>query len=116
MAPSVLFLVSDDPRTSPRPAEAVRIAAGVGTWKNVEITVCLCGLAVRALAENADDLVDGEHFTRYWPMVCESGRPLYVETGAPLLEELGRPLARFERISAAQLAGLAARSDYVVRF
>ena len=42
MKPRVLFIVTGDPRTSPRPAEAVRIAAGVVAWKRADIAV-YCG-------------------------------------------------------------------------
>src|SRR5437773_11197995 len=91
MKPSVLFVVNSDPRTSPRPAEAIRIAAGVGAWKQVEVSVCLCEAAVLALGEFVDELVDEDNFTRYWPILGESGRPIYVETGAPLLKDLGQP-------------------------
>jgi len=31
--PKTLVMIETDPRTSPRPAEAIRIAAGIGAWK-----------------------------------------------------------------------------------
>jgi len=111
-----LFIVNSDPRTSPRTAEAVRIAAGIGTWKKVDVTLVLCEAAVLALSEFPDELVDEDNFTRYLPIVGEFGRPVYVETGAPLLEDLGQTPVPYERISVAQLARLAADSDYVLRF
>src|SRR5213593_4534517 len=116
MAPAVLIIITEDPRESPRPAEAVRIAAGVGTWKQVDVTLCLCGPAVRTLAEDADDLVDGDLFASCWPIIGKLGRPVYVEAGAPLVEKLGQPAVKFECIHTVQLASLAARSDYVLRF
>jgi hypothetical protein len=111
-----LFIVNSDPRTSPRPAEAVRIAAGVGTWRKVEVTLVLCEAAVLALSEFPDELVDEDNFTRYLPIVGEFGRPVYVETGAPLLEDLGQTPVSYERITVARLARLAADSDCVLRF
>ena len=58
MKPRVLFLIDSDPRRSPRPAEAVSIAAGVGVWQEVAVTVCLRGPAARALDESVDDLME----------------------------------------------------------
>lgn len=116
MNPAVLFIVTGDPRTSPRPAEAIRIAAGVGTWKKADITVYLRGPAVLALSEFPDELIDEDNFIRYLPILSEFGRPVCVERGAPLLAELGEAPVPFEEINDSQLAVLAARSNYVVRF
>ncbi len=111
-----LVIVNSDPRTSPRTAEAIRIAAGVGTWKKVDVTLVLCEAAVLALSEFPDELIDDDNFTRYLPIVGEFGRPVYVETGAPLLEDLGETPVPYERITVAQLARLAADHDCVLRF
>ncbi len=116
MPRKVLFIVNSDPRSSPRTAEAIRIAAGVGTWRRVEVTVVLCETAVLALSEFPDDLVDEDNFTRYLPILGELGRPVYVETGAPLLDDLGQAPVPYERITVAQLASMAVASDCVLRF
>ena len=39
--PSILFVIDADPRTSGRPAEAIRIAAGVAVWRKVNVSVYL---------------------------------------------------------------------------
>jgi hypothetical protein len=116
MNSSALFLISEDPRASARPAEAVRIAAGVGTWKKVEVTVYLRGPAVLLLGEKTEDLVDEENYARYLPVLGESGRPVYVQKGAPSLARLGQAVLPFEEISDAQLAALAAARTCVLRF
>ena len=116
MKPRLLFIITSDPLTSHRPAEAVRIAAGSGVWKKVDVRVYLRNTAVLALSELTDDLVDEENFVRYLPMLGEAGHPIYVERGSPLLERLGAASIRFEEISAEQLAELAAQSSSVVHF
>ena len=116
MNPAVLFIITTDPRTSPRAAEAVRIAAGVGAWKKVAVTLHLCGAAVLALSEYPDELADGDHFRRYLPMVAESGGLVCAECSAPLLSEIGEPLVPFRRINADELAALTSENDYVIRF
>jgi len=64
-----LFVIASDPRTSHRPAEAVRIAAGVAAWKKVDVSLYLHGDAARILDESAGDFVDEEHIERYLPML-----------------------------------------------
>ena len=64
-----LFVIASDPRTSHRPAEAVRIAAGVGAWKKIDVSLYLHGEAMRILDEAAGDFVDEEHVERYLPLV-----------------------------------------------
>jgi len=114
--PKILFIVTSDPRYSARPAEAIRIAAGVGAWKKAEVSVYLRDAAVLALSEFADEFVDEDNYTRYFPIVGEFGRPVYTQRGAPLLAEIGESALRFLEISDDELAMLAAQQDYVARF
>jgi hypothetical protein len=116
MKPSVLFIVASDPRTSPRPAEAIRIAAGVGTWQKTEILLYLRDAAVLALSEFPEDLMDSDNYARYLPILSECGRPIYVQSGTPFLTGLGEPAALYQQVTDEDLASLAAKSDYVARF
>ncbi len=116
MTPSALFIITSDPRTSARPAEAIRIAAGVGAWKRVAVSVYLRGAAVLALSEYTDDLVEEDHYARYFPIVGEFGRPVYVQHGAPWLGELGAASLPYEELDDDALAALAARHHCVLRF
>ena len=113
---SLLFLITSDPRTSHRPAEAIRIAVGVGVWKKVGITLYLRDAAVLALSEYPEGLVDEETYARHLPGVRDFGRPIYVQRGAPLLAQLGKTPCPFEEMDDAQLALLAANSTGVLRF
>ena len=116
MKPSVLFVVNSDPRTSPRPAEAVRIAAGVGAWRKVAVTVYLRGAAVLALSEFPDDLTDGDNFSRYLPLLRESGGLICAQRGAALLNDIGRWPVAFHETADDELGALVTKNDYVVRF
>ncbi len=116
MKSSALIIITGDPRSSAQPAEAVRIAAGVGTWKRADISVYLRGPAVLALSEYVDEFVDEDNYSRYFPIVAEFGRPIYVQRGAALLGEIWESPLKFEEIDDAQLAQLAAASTYVLRF
>lgn len=116
MNPKLLVIVASDPRTSARPAEAVRIAAGVGAWKKADVTLYLRGPAVLAVGEWVDELRDDDNFTRYLPIVRDFGRPVYVERGAEALADAGELSVPIEEIDDARLAELAAQSNYVLRF
>jgi hypothetical protein len=112
----VLVIVNSDPRTSARPAEAIRITAGVGAWKKVDMTLALYGPAVLALSEFPDELVDEDNFIRYLPIIGDFGRPVYVEEGSPFLDQLGSASVQYEAVSVEKLAALVTRSDCVLRF
>jgi hypothetical protein len=116
MKPNLLFVLTGDPRQSARPAEAIRIAAGVGAWKRAEITLYLRDTAVLVLSEFADDLVDEDNYTRYRPLLREWGRPVLVQRGAPLLADIGEAALPFEEIDDTALAALVARNNCVLHF
>jgi hypothetical protein len=116
MRPSILIIVTSDPRISGRPAEAVRVAAGVGTWRKAEITLYLHGSAIAGLGEWVDELVDDDNFTRYLPVFAELKRPVLVERGHPALAELGETTIPWEEIGRLELAGLARNATYTLRF
>ncbi len=116
MKTSALFIVTGDPRTSPKPAEAIRIAAGVGAWKKADVLFYLRGDAVLALSEFADEFVDEDNYTRYFPIIAEFGRPIYVQKAAPQLADLGESPLKFEEIDDTRLAQLAAGCNHVLRF
>jgi len=113
--PKTLVLVETDPRTSPRPAEAIRIAAGIGVWKKTDVTLLLCGPAGYSLQEYADELVDEDNFVRYLPLVAEAPRPIYVEDSFTDLVALEGSAFRYEVISPARAVELIRANDYLIR-
>jgi len=116
MHPGVLVIITADPRTSPRPAEAVRIAAGLGAWQRVVVTLYLRAAAVLVLSEYADELADGDLFRRYLALVAECGGQVCAQRGAPLLSEVGEAPVPFREINDDDLAALASENDYLIRF
>lgn len=113
---SALFIVTSDPRQTGRVAEAVRIAAGVGAWPQVEATLYLHGDAALALGEDAEDLIDGDNFIRYLPMLAEGGRSILVQQGVAVTLNSGDAAPLVEFIDRAQLAARVAASHCVLRF
>jgi hypothetical protein len=112
----VLFVIDCDPRSSGRAAEAIRIAAGVGVWKRIEVSVYLRDAAVMILSEDIEDLVDSDNFFRYLPVLAESARPIYVQKGSRFLSSVGEGQSAIEEISDDALARLAAEQSQVIRF
>lgn len=112
----ILFIITTDPRISHRPAEGIRIAAGIGAGQKVAVSLYLRGAAVLALSEYPDELVDDENYTRYLPIIGELGRPVYVEKGSRYLTEMGQIACRYQEVSDQELALLAAQNTYVARF
>src|SRR5688572_12077460 len=115
MARTVLITIASDPGASPRPAEAVRIAAGVGAWRKVEVHLYLKGPAVRALDEFADELKNGELFTQYLPAIPNHGGRIIVDTANPRLAPL-RPVVPFEALSSEQIQKFASEMDHGMEF
>jgi hypothetical protein len=116
MKSTALFIIDSDPRASGRPAEAVRIAAGVGVWKRVDVTVYLRDAAVLILGENTAELEEAESYARYLPILSGLGRPIYVQQGASGLPQMGQGVVPFQEISDDALAKFAAERSQVLRF
>ncbi len=113
--PRTLVMIETDPRATARPAEAIRIAAGIGAWRKTDVTLLLRGPAAYSLQEYADELVDEDNFVRYLPIVAEAPRPIYVEDSFTDLAALEGSAFRYERISSARVAELIASHDYLIR-
>ena len=116
MLPSVLVLVMTDPRQNPKPAEAIRIVAGVGTWKKVQMILYLHGPAILALDEFVDELVDEDNFVRYLPILSDFPRKVLVEKDSPFISQLSNPTLPFEAVSVRELSQIASSCRNVFHF
>lgn len=116
MKRSALFIITSDPRRTGRVAEAVRIAAGVGAWPQVEVTLYLRGAAILALGEDAEDLIDGDNFIRFLPMLAEGGRVILVQREGVAVLDKQEPRTPFVTVDDDELAGRIAGSHCVLRF
>ncbi len=74
---SVLVIISEDPRTSHRANEAMRIALGVVAGEN-EVAIVLTGPAVHLLDEDTDSLVDGDDVARHRASLRKLDVPFHV--------------------------------------
>ena len=74
----IIFLIRSDPSVSHRPAEAIRIASGLGTGNN-SIKVIFSGESARILSPDEDDLEDIDIIEKFLPIIKDWEIPLYVD-------------------------------------
>jgi len=101
-AEPIRVVISEDPRTSPRPAEALRVALGLALDASA-VRVVLVGEGARVLDDRHEELEDGEALERHRRILAERGVVFEAEEGA--LDGLRVP-ARLYRIDRADPAGL----------
>jgi sulfur relay (sulfurtransferase) DsrF/TusC family protein len=83
MSKRVAVVISDDPRSTARPVEALRIALGLCAGDH-DTTVILLGSASRLLMEDTEEIVDAEILEKYLPSFKHLAVPFIVETGTSM--------------------------------
>ncbi|MFO0701327.1 MAG: hypothetical protein U0236_19065 [Nitrospira sp.] len=68
MAKNIAVVIQEDPRTTHRPVEALRIALGLVAGSH-NTTVILLGEAVRLLTDDTDDIIDLDILEKYLPSI-----------------------------------------------
>lgn len=114
--PTMLVIITSDPREGLRTAEALRMAGGIGVWQQVKVNVCLRHEASRAMGERVEALHGGRLFEQFIPMVRESGGEVYVQTNEETCMEIDPDTLLTRNLKEQRLAELAAEADYVLRF
>jgi hypothetical protein len=74
VAKNIAVVIQEDPRTTHRPVEALRIALGLVAGSHIT-TVILLGEAVRLLIKDTDDIVDVDILERYLPSIKQLAIP-----------------------------------------
>jgi len=116
MSERVLVLISEDPRTSHRAHEALRIALGIVAGEN-EVAVVLDGAAAHLLDADTDDLVDGDDIAKVRDALRRLEVPMLVTAGSRPAEADwnadGHPV---REVAVAAVAAEAARAARVLAF
>ena len=68
VAKNIAVVIQEDPRTTHRPVEALRIALGLVAGSHIT-TVVLLGEAVRLLTDDTDDIIDLDILEKYLPSI-----------------------------------------------
>jgi hypothetical protein len=112
----VVVLISEDPRASHRANEAMRIGLGIVAGEN-EVVFVLRGPAVELLAEDTDELVDGDDIARFRANLKSLGVPFHIEADVVPTDPTWNP----ERhpvvpVTREEIAGLVGRGRRVLVF
>jgi hypothetical protein len=83
MSKRVVVVISDDPRLTARPVEALRIALGLCAGDH-DTTVILLGPASRLLMEDTEDIVDADILEKYLPSFKHLTVPFIVGPGTSI--------------------------------
>jgi sulfur relay (sulfurtransferase) DsrF/TusC family protein len=81
MPPSIVTVIQEDPRKTPRAVEALRIALGLSTGDN-PLTIVLLKESPLLLSENLDDVQDLDILEKYLPSFKHLKTPFLVPSGA----------------------------------
>ena len=81
MAKKIAVVIREDPRTTHRPVEALRIALGLVAGTH-DTTVVLLNDAIRLLSDDLDDVVDMEILEKYLPSIEHLEIPFILQSDA----------------------------------
>lgn len=80
MAKNLAVVIREDPRTSHRPVEALRIALGLVAGTH-HVTVVLLGEAWRLISEETDDIINVDILEKYLPSFKHLEVPFLLQKG-----------------------------------
>ena len=83
MSKRIAVVISEDPRTTARPVEALRIALGLCAGDH-ETTVVLLGPASTLLMEDSEEIIDVDVLEKYLPSFKHLAVPFIVEVGTAM--------------------------------
>jgi len=83
MPKRIAVVISEDPRTTARPVEALRIALGLCAGDH-DTTVVLLGDAVTLLSNDTEEIIDGDVLEKYLPSFEQLGVPFVVVAEGPM--------------------------------
>lgn len=115
MAAKIIFLIRSNPCESHRPAEAIRIAAGLGIGKN-PVKVILSGESPRMLSYDEDDLVDLHIIEKFLPVLKEWDIPFYIDKDSMANIDLKQSPYNFRVIDTEETSEILAGGNYVFLF
>ncbi len=113
MARALAVVIQQDPRTSHRPVEALRIALGLAAGEH-DTTVVLLEDAPILLSEDTDDIIDVDVLEKYLPSFEQLAIPFLIVEGPSPREIRGSFSVRAE--SPAAIRRFIHRMDRVLVF
>lgn len=109
-----MIIISGDPRRSHRPAEAVRVAAGLAEIGMIPIRVCFRSAAGLILSQAPNEFIDGDVIEKYLPKLDKCAKGIYAD--APDFFLSGRARIPYERIGVSELERLIRSEKRIIEF
>ena len=99
----ILIVIASDPRTSSRPAEAVRVADGLSQSEELRVSLLIDGPAAAAFSVPEHEWIEGQLLLKHLTALRQRQIPLYLhDHGTPgMVEHL--PLESIDAGRAAEL-------------
>ncbi|MFQ5508449.1 MAG: hypothetical protein ACE5FN_03835 [Leptospirillia bacterium] len=113
--PTLLTVIYADPAESGMPAEALRMAMGLGTGPRT-LQMVLMGPAAKMLMDDVDDLVDGEMIENNLDVFEEWGTVFHVERAAISAHDISDPVVEVVPVETADVARMMAAAHQVLVF
>ena len=111
----IIFLIRTNPLNSHRPAEAIRIAAGLGMGKN-SVEIIFSGESPRVMSPDEDDSIDIDIIEKFLPILKEWDIPMYVDKSSLARINLKNSHYNFSAIDAEETSEILARGHSVFVF
>jgi len=111
----IIFLIRTNPLNSHRPAEAIRIAAGLGMGEN-SVEIIFSGESPRVMSPDEDDSIDIDIIEKFLPILKEWDIPMYVDKGSLAHIDLKSNQYNFRAIDAEETSEILAGGHSVFVF
>ncbi len=114
MSKQLVVLIREDPETSHRASEAIRIALGLSTGPN-PISIILLDNARLLVSDEAYDLPDGEILEKHLPVIKNLEIPIILPKGSQEKFSIDKEFS-IQESSSSQIASLLEDADRVLAF
>ena len=114
MPKQLVVLIREDPTTTHRASEAIRIALGLSTGPN-PISIILLDNARHLVSEDAYDLPDGDILEKHLPVIKNLEIPIILQEGSREIFSLDEEFM-IQESSSSQIASLLEQADRVLAF
>ena len=74
----ILIVIESDPRTSPRAAEAVRVADGLSRSEELKVSLLISGAAAQAFSAPEHEWIEGQMILKHLMALKKQQVPLYL--------------------------------------
>ena len=114
MSLKIVVLICEDPLTSHRPVEALRIALGLSTGPN-PLTIVFMGKARILLTEDTSEVIDTEILEKHLPVIQELQIPILLQEGSPSAYSFDPDLS-ISKASIPEISTIISKADKVLVF